>query len=207
MRRTRLSGLVISVGAAVVWQGAASSPALAQSARPAGPVNPEVVREGSGDRRAALNAKELSAFDATAWSKVTKWAGDKAPAAADTDGKVVLICTCKHYHPVSKRAMESALRLAERHADKGLVVIAVHDGQDWDGAQKAATASANAPKNTAFFVGFDEKGEFRKAIGSDGDPDFYFIRGCLDGRGGSGDGHAAGRVVGHRVGREGPAGG
>jgi cytochrome c biogenesis protein CcmG/thiol:disulfide interchange protein DsbE len=136
------------------------------------PVNPAIVREGSGPRRSELNGKELAPFDATAWSKVSAWAGT-APAASDFSGQVVVICTWKYYHPVSKRAMETARRIAEQNAGKGVVVVAVHDSQNWEEAQKAATAPEN--KEARFFVGFDEKGEFRKAIGSDGDPDFYVI--------------------------------
>ncbi len=149
-----------------------ASPAAAQPAKKQ-PVSPEVIREGSGARRDSLTAKELEPFDATAWSKVTKWAG-AAPAAADMSGQVVLICTWKYYHPVSKRAMELARKLSEQYAGKGLVVVAVHDSQNWDEAQKAA-GPAPANKDAKFFVGYDEKGDFRKAIESDGDPDFYLI--------------------------------
>ncbi|MCC6426898.1 MAG: hypothetical protein IT435_08750 [Phycisphaerales bacterium] len=137
-------------------------------------VNPEIVREGSGAHRESLTAKELEAFDATALSKVNKWLGEKAPTATDMSGQVVLVCTWKYYHPTSKRAMENARKLAELSANQGLVVIAVHDSQGWDEAQKLP-GIVDAARVSKFFVGYDEKGDFRRAIDSDGDPDCYLI--------------------------------
>ncbi|MCG3122295.1 MAG: hypothetical protein GIKADHBN_00676 [Phycisphaerales bacterium] len=146
--------------------------ALAQSGPPSID-QPNILREGTGSRRDSLTTRELAPFDATAWSKVTRWSADRAPAAADLSGQVVLICTWKYYHPVSRRAMETARRLAETYAGKGLVVAAIHDNQNWDEAVKAAPALASA--DARFFVGLDEKGEFRRALDSDGDPDFYVL--------------------------------
>lgn len=144
----------------------------AVASQPVQPVNPAVVREGSGARRDQLTSQELAPFDATAWSKVSAWAGS-GPNASDFSGQVVVICTWKYYHPVSKRAMELSRRVADQFAGKGVVVVAVHDSQNWAEAQKAAGTATS--KDAKFFVGFDEKGDFRKAINSDGDPDFFIV--------------------------------
>lgn len=140
--------------------------------QPTAPDNPSIIREGSGPRREALNARELKPFDGSAWSKITSWADGAGPSGSDVSGQVVLICTWKYYHPVSKRAMELARRLADQHAGE-LVVVAVHDAQNWEEAQKAAGAATK--KEARFFVGLDGSSEFRKAVDSDGDPDFYVI--------------------------------
>lgn len=129
-----------------------------------------IIREGSGPRREALNKMELKAFPSDAWSKLTDWKNGDAPTASSLQGKVVLICTWKDWHPLSKSALKTARRLAEQKGAEGLVVIGVHDQEDWDQAEKPA-----APANATFLLAHDSKGEFRKAIQSDADPDFYLI--------------------------------
>lgn len=169
MSNRSLVVLVTLAGLCAVPTALGTQPAKKQ------PVNPAITREGSGPRRDALTARELEPYDATIWSKVTSWVEDKAPTPADLSGQVVLVCTWKYYHPASKRGMEGARKLAEQFAGKGLVVVAIHDSQNWDEAQKAAALRATANKDVKFFVGYDQKGDFRKAVDSDGDPDFYII--------------------------------
>jgi len=129
-----------------------------------------IIREGSGKRRTDLNKLELTSFPADAWSKLSSWTNGSAPTATDLAGKVVLIVTWKDWHPVSKRALDFSRRLAESKSSQGLVVIGVHDTEDWDNADKLA-----APKDSTFLLAHDSKGEFRKALMSDADPDFYLI--------------------------------
>ncbi len=167
--RTILSLLALA-GAASLAAAQPSAPAAKKTI-----INPEITREGTGPRRELLTTKELGPYDATVWSKISKWAANQAPAPADLSGQVVLVCTWKHYHPASKRAMELARKLAIQYAGKGLTVVTAHDTQGWDEGQKLAALPADASKETRFFIGFDEKGDFRKAIDSDGDPDFYLI--------------------------------
>lgn len=129
-----------------------------------------IIREGSGPRREALNKMELKAFPSELWSKLSDWTNGEAPSASSFEGKVVLICTYKDWHPVSKNALRAARRLAEQRGAEGLVVIGVHDPEDWDDAEKLT-----APANATFLLAHDTKGEFRKALDSDADPDFYVI--------------------------------
>lgn len=130
----------------------------------------DIIREGSGTRRDTLNKMELKPFPSDAWSKLADWTNGAAPTQTDLQGKVVLICTYKDWHPVSKKAMQAARRLAGEKAAQGLVVIAVHDQEAWDEAEKLA-----APANATFLLAHDAKGDFRKALHSDADPDFYVI--------------------------------
>jgi len=146
--------------------------AAAQSSRPLKieQDGKDVIREGSGTRRDALDKMELKAFPSDAWSKLTDWTNGEAPSSSSLQGKVVLICTYKDWHPVSKNALRAARRLAEQKGSEGLVVIGVHDPEDWENAEKLS-----APANSTFLLAHDAKGEFRKALESDADPDFYVI--------------------------------
>lgn len=130
----------------------------------------DVVREGTGARRSSLNAMELKPFPAEIWSKLSDWAGGKALASSDTSGQVVLICTWSGWYPPSARALSVAKRLAETHAKDGLVVVAVHHPDGWKDAEKPQAA-----EGAKLFVAYDEKGDFRKALMVDQDPDFYLI--------------------------------
>ncbi len=130
----------------------------------------DVIREGSGTRRDALNKMELKAFPSDAFSKLSNWTNGEAPTATTFQGKVVLICTYKDWHPTSKNALKAARRLAELKGAEGLVVIGVHDPEDWEMAEKLTS-----PANATFLLAHDSKGEFRKALESDADPDFYVI--------------------------------
>jgi len=129
-----------------------------------------VVREGEGLRRMTLNTMELKPFPGEAWAGLTDWTNGRAVSAGDIDGKVVLILTWADWYPASKRAVAVASRLADTHAKEGLVVVAAHDPQGWAEAQKPA-----AGKDSAFLLAHDAKGEFRKALQVDQDPDFYVI--------------------------------
>ncbi|MCC6677616.1 MAG: TlpA family protein disulfide reductase [Phycisphaerales bacterium] len=130
----------------------------------------DVVREGSGARRTALNAMELKPFPSEIWSKLSDWSGGKALASSDTSGQVVLICTWSGWYPPSTRALSVAKRLAEEKAKDGLVVVAVHHPDGWKEAEKPQAA-----EGAKLFIALDEKSEFRKALMVDQDPDFYLI--------------------------------
>lgn len=91
---------------------------------------------------------------------------------ADTAaGKPVLIVTWTDYVPQSKRAMNLAKRMAEKHGPQGLLVVAAHAAQEWEAAEKPGPT-----KDGSFLlVAHDKSGEFRKAIEADNDPDFFLI--------------------------------
>jgi thiol-disulfide isomerase/thioredoxin len=131
---------------------------------------PMVVREGEGARRKYCDGLELKPFDVTNWSKLSEWTNGGAITPADVSGKVVLIVTWADWYEPSVRALKLAKRLADAHGKDGLVVVAAHDAQGWKEAKKPA-----AEKDTVFLLALDAKGEFRKAIGQDQDPDFFVI--------------------------------
>ncbi|MCC6229316.1 MAG: hypothetical protein IT432_08835 [Phycisphaerales bacterium] len=133
-------------------------------------VSPSIVREGTGDRRKALDAMELNAWSSDALKNISDWVGGKAPTSADLSGKVVLICTYSDWYPAASRAFAMAERLANAKSGEGLVVIGVHNPKEWDKAKK------NAPKDgVSLFAGHDKDGKFRDTVKSDQDPDFYLV--------------------------------
>jgi hypothetical protein len=113
---------------------------------------------------------ELKPFPVEAWSALTDWKNGSAITASETSGKVVCIVTWSDFHPASLKAFQSARRLSERYGKDGLVMIGVHSANGWAEAAKPA-----APEGAIFRLAHDSQGEFRKAIKSDGDPDFYLI--------------------------------
>ncbi len=128
-----------------------------------------VVREGAGERRTALDKMELEAFPSDAWGKLSDWVGGRTLTAADTKGSVVLICTYSDWYDPAKRAWSLARRLAESKGKDGLVVVGVHHPEEW------STAKKDVPKDGKVYLAHDAKGEFRKLLRSDQDPDFYVI--------------------------------
>lgn len=131
----------------------------------------DVVREGEGPRRTTLNERELSLFPADAWSHLSEWTNGSAPTSSDLSGKPVLIMNWASWHPVSARAVRVATKAAEQYAKEGLIVVMVHDPEGWADAEKPKTEVEGAK----LLVALDAKGEFRKAIQSDNNPDFYVI--------------------------------
>lgn len=128
----------------------------------------DVIRKGEGSRRQQLDKMELKQFPADGWKGLTWSSG--APTASDLAGKPVLVVMWADWRDVSVKGLKLATRMGEKYAKEGLVVIAVHN----------ATGFAEAAKPTIgeggkLFVAHDAKGEFRKSILSDSDPDFYVI--------------------------------
>ncbi len=130
----------------------------------------EVHLEGGGTHREKCNALQLKPFNTAVWADLTKWTG--TPVTADsTKGKPVLIMTWSSY---AKSTNEPAARLTERlhkqFADKGLVVVAVHNPRGFDFAKDVAQQLG-----ITFPYAADEKGKFRDALNADNDPDFYVV--------------------------------
>lgn len=138
-----------------------------------GPAGAQVVREGTGERRSALNAMELAPFPGELWSKLsglTGGGGGEAIAAGATTGSVVLICTWSSWYPASLQSLTMGQRLADRYAEQGLVVVGVHHKEGWDEAAKTIEA-----RKTTFLQAHDAEGAFRAGLKVDQDPDFYLI--------------------------------
>jgi hypothetical protein len=147
------------IGAAVLAAGLlslAATPARAE---------PDIAREGEGGRRRELDSMELKPFKAD-WSTLKDWTNGESPSIA---GKPVLIVTWADWYAASGRAVNLAKRLAEKHADDGLIVVAAHDAQGWADAKKP-----KASKGT-LLLAHDADGAFRAALKQDADPDFYVI--------------------------------
>lgn len=155
-RSTRVAAL-----AGVIVLGGLGAAARAQA--------PAVVREGAGERRAALDAMELAPFPDASLGALTGWVGGKAVSSADMSGSVVLICTYSDWYDPARRAWAMAKRLGASKGKDGLVVIGAHHPEEW------AAANKDLPKDARIFLAHDAKGEFRKALKSDQDPDFYVI--------------------------------
>ncbi|MFO0832226.1 MAG: hypothetical protein U0637_10350 [Phycisphaerales bacterium] len=127
-----------------------------------------VAREGEGPRRATLDGGERKPFDSLAWAKLSDWTNGKALTQTDTAGKVVLIVTWTDYLPTGRKAVQTAVRLADKYKND-LVVVMAHSAQDWENAAKPKAAAGT------LLVAHDAKGEFRGAINADMDPDFYLL--------------------------------
>lgn len=145
----------------------------------------EVVRKGSGERRMKMNAMELQPFPASVWDSLSDWSGGKAISSADTNGKVVLICTYSDWYQPAQRAWTLARKLSAAHEKDGLVLVGVFHPEGWDlkresEALSATVANAGVAKagekdSALVMVAHDSKRAFRKALLSDQDPDFYVI--------------------------------
>lgn len=145
----------LKVAAAILVGGAAASAA-------------DIVREGSGDRRRALDRMELSKMPAS-WGDLTSWQGDPVTRAT-TAGKPVLIVTWASWYPNSVRALSTAQRLSDKYADDGLIVVGVHHKDGWEYADKAMSS-----RNVSFPIAHDSTGTFRDTLKVDNDPDYYLI--------------------------------
>lgn len=143
---------------------AGSAPALAQ------PASDNILREGEGPRRARLDKTERKPFDASSWSKLSEWKNGAAPTGATMAGHPVLLLFWTDYIPASKRALALARKLSDQYASQGLIVVCAHGAQDWENAAKPAPG-----KDATLLIAHDAKGELRKQLESDADPDFYVI--------------------------------
>lgn len=130
---------------------------------------PEIVREGTGERRAALDQMELQPFQAGLWEHLTSWTGGDRLDAQATKGKVVLLVSWASWYPSSVRSLRVAQSLAERFADD-LIVVGVHHPDGWETAAEAAKSAG-----VSFRTAHDAEGAFREALLIDQDPDFYVI--------------------------------
>jgi hypothetical protein len=131
----------------------------------------DVVREGSGPRRDALNAMELKPFPVEAWSGLADWTGGEALTGATMNAKAVLICTWASWYPVSiAQGLKVAQDMEAKYGGQGLMVVGVHHAEGW-----AEAAGVARDKGVTFVIARDVGGAFRAALKVDQDPDFYVI--------------------------------
>lgn len=126
------------------------------------------ARDGSGTLRASLNEMELKPFAGDLWGKLSDWQNGEL-AAGLTTGKVVLIVAYNDFTPAAKRAFGLAQKLATAHGKDGLIVVAAHAIRGWSDATKPKV------EDGSLRIAHDAKGEFRKALRAESDPDFYLI--------------------------------
>lgn len=130
----------------------------------------EIVREGVGERRAALDKMELTDFDQSLWSGLTEWVNGEAVTPTTVEGKVVLVYTWSAFLPTAVRPMSVVNRLAERFGERGLVVVGVHNDEGWEDAARTAER-----RRATFPIARDAGNAFREAMRVDQDPDFFVI--------------------------------
>lgn len=138
---------------------ALASPSLAQTVR----------LEGTGERRKQMDAMQLQPFASNLWGELSEWSGTPITAES-TQGKVVVIVTWSGWYRATHAAVRKAEALHKQHADKGLVVVGVHNPREFAGAAAAAQSLG-----VTFPYAADAKGDFRNALKIDQDPDFYII--------------------------------
>lgn len=144
------------------WMVAAAALAVGSAA------NADVVREGSGERRAALDRMELTRMPAS-WDDLASWRGE-AVTRSTTAGKPVLIVTWASWYPRSVRALSTAQRLADQFGEDGLVVVGVHHKDGWEHVDTALSS-----REVTFPIAHDVNGTFRDTLMVDNDPDYYLI--------------------------------
>lgn len=145
---------------------AAASLPLAASAQP----SEGIVREGAAARRATLDAMELKPFPADLWAGIGAWANGAALTSADTSGKPVVIMTWSNWYDPSVRALSAAQRIADQYAADGLIVVGLHNGEEWAEAESVAKS-----KGISFRLAHDTDNKARAALHVDQDPDIYVI--------------------------------
>jgi peroxiredoxin len=132
--------------------------------------NPDIAREGVGDRRAALDKIELTPFDQGLWAGLADWKNGSPVTPESTQGKVVVIYTFAGYLPTAVRPISIVNRLAERYGEEGLVVVGVHTDEAYEDGVKTAER-----RRVSFPIARDAGNAIRAALKVDQDPDFYII--------------------------------
>lgn len=134
----------------------------------AAPAMAQPIRDGSGEQRVALNKMELKPFPHDVWSKLSDWQNGEL-AEGLTKDKVVLVLAYNDFSPAPKKAMALAKKLAAAHGSQGLIVVAAHSERGWADAEKPKV------EDGSLRLAHDAKGEFRKALMAQSDPDWYLI--------------------------------
>lgn len=130
----------------------------------------DIIKEGSGPQRTALDKMELQPFPSDAWSKLSSWTNGDALSQAKIEGKPVLIFTWASWHPSARRALQLAQKMSDKYGPQGLIVLGVHNPQGWDDAAKFASDAG-----AKFLIAHDAKGDFRNQLKVDHDPEYYLI--------------------------------
>ncbi len=155
----------VAVLACVAAAGAAVLGAPLAMAQPGSGVR----LEGSGKHRTDCDAMQLKPYDALIWSSLSNWSGTPTTSES-TKGKVVLLVTWAGWNKQTHNAAKLAEQLHKKLADKGLIVVGIHNPREFASAAKVAT-----DLGLTFSFAADEKGKVRSLLNVDNDPDFYLI--------------------------------
>jgi thiol-disulfide isomerase/thioredoxin len=131
--------------------------------------NDGIKLEGTSARRGELQTLQFTAFDAKLLDGLKDWSGTPV-AGKDLDGKVTVLLFWAGWHKPSRSAVTEAQRLSASLADKGLVVIGVHNDR---GFEHAATMAGEA--GAKFSYAHDAGNTLRAALKVDNDPDFVIV--------------------------------
>ena len=130
-----------------------------------------VVREGNAEHREVMDATELTPFDAGLFAGLTDWKNGDALTAEALDGQVVAIVFWNNDTAASVRAVVPTLkRLEMSYGRDGLVTVAVHSPDAWDGAMGRIESGL-----ISTLVAHDADGSFAAALGADDVPDVFVI--------------------------------
>ena len=127
----------------------------------------QVVNEGTGDRRAALDAMIYKPAPLATILQQSDWIGT-APTLGDLSGRPVLVFTWAEWYRPSHAVAALAERLASEVDD--LAVIGVHDGEGWEEAKAFAER-----RKLSFPIVRDADGSIRRELRVDQDPDVYVV--------------------------------
>lgn len=137
----------------------------------ASPESPDIRRIGVGETRTQLDTMELKAFPNVVWANLSDFTGGPAVTADSIKNKPVIVLTFSSWTPASQQALAKAAAAADKYAEKGLIVVAVHGDQRFDAAQKMITEKGYG----RVVLAKDTAGKFRTGLKSTSDPSVYII--------------------------------
>ncbi len=150
------AGALLSVGMSTIEMGTAQ-------------MGPGIAREGDAARQEALREIETKPFAVELFDGLDGWTLGQALDAEAIAGKVVLVGVVAD-DPQSMMAFSSLARHQRKHADKGLVVLAVHPETQWDAINEKVNAGRIKVQ-----VARDAGGAFAAGVLADNYPDFFLI--------------------------------
>ena len=133
-------------------------------------MGPGIAREGDSAHVEALRAIEAQPFSMELFAGLDGWTLGQELDSAAIEGKVVLIGVVAVDDAQSMMTLSSLARHQRKSADAGLVVLAVHPEQGWDGLGEKISAG-----RVKVQVARDVGGAFAAGVQADNYPDLFLI--------------------------------